>query len=358
MNFKGNVALLLAAAVAGISLGATRALGQETAGQVLAKLSKLAPEKRQAALVEGAKAEKEVTFYSSLQAQQLAPFTKAFNKRYPFLTVNFYRVSGNKQLIKIQTEYRAGKVLVDVINGSGEDVSVMKEGGMLDPYPSPQREFYAAADKDKEGYFTAFYVIPMVLGYNSRMVKRADVPKTYQDLLNPKWKGQMFLDNEAYDWFAVLIKHFGKEKGLQFMRALAKQDLGLIRGRTQQSQLLIAGERPLAIILSGHTVLDLKANGAPIDWVPLDPFFSSANYMMLSRRAPHPHAAGLFMDWALSEEGQSVITTFGRVVARKGVKQRFPELVERPAIPVDMEYIAPLLEESSKQFREIFVNAK
>ena len=90
---------------------------QETAGQTLARLEKLAPEKRQAALVEGAKAEREVTFYSSLQAQQLDPFARAFNKRYPFLKVNLYRVSGNKQLVKIQTEYAAGKPLVDVING-------------------------------------------------------------------------------------------------------------------------------------------------------------------------------------------------------------------------------------------------
>ena len=358
MKPSGKSTWLVCVGLAWTLSGPAVAPAQETAGQTLAKIEKLAPEKRQAALIEGAKAEREVTFYSSLQAQQLDPFARAFNKRYPFLKVNLYRVSGNKQLIKIQTEYAAGKPLVDVINGSGEDVAVMKKGGMLDPYNSSQREFYAAADKDKEGYFTAFYVIPMVLGYNSRMVKRPDVPKTYEDLLNPKWKGQMFLDNEAYDWFAVLIKHFGKEKGLQFMRALAKQDLGFIRGRTQQSQLLIAGERPLAIVLSGHTVLDLKANGAPIDWVGLEPFFSSANYLMLSRRAPHPHAAALFIDWSLSEEGQSVITTFGRVVARKGVKQRFPELVERPAIPVDLEYMAPVLEESSKQFREIFLDGK
>ena len=339
-------------------LTTTAALGQQTSAQVLSKLEKLPSEKRQAALIEGAKAEKEVTFYSSLQAQQLDPFAKAFSKRYPFVKVNFYRVSGNKQLIKIQTEHAAGRHLVDVINGSGEDVMIMKKGGILDAYNSPQREFYSAADKDKEGYFTSFYVIPMVLGYNSRMLKRAEVPKIYQDLLNPKWKGQMFLDNEAYDWFAVLLKHFGKEKGLQYMRALAKQDLGLIRGRTQQSQLLIAGERPLAIVLSGHTVLDLKANGAPIDWLGLEPFFSSANYLMLSRRAPHPHAAALFIDWSLSEEGQSVITTFGRVVARKGVKQRFPELVEKPAIPVDLDFMAPVLEESSRQFREIFIDGK
>jgi iron(III) transport system substrate-binding protein len=165
----------------------------------------------------------------------------------------------------------------------------------------------------------------------------------------------MFLDDEAYEWFAVLLKHYGREKGLQYMRNLAKQDLRLLRGRTQQSQLIAAGERPLAIVLSGHTVLDLKARGAPVDQVILDPYFAQANKLMLARHAPHPHAAALFMDWSLSEEGQSMITTFGRVVARKGVKQRFPELVEKESLLVDVDFIGPILDQSGKEFSQIFL---
>ena len=165
----------------------------------------------------------------------------------------------------------------------------------------------------------------------------------------------MFLDDESYEWFAVLLKHFGREKGLQYMRSLAKQDLRMVRGRTAQSQLIAAGERSLAIVLSGHTVLDLKARGAPVDQVILDPYFAQANKLMLARHAPHPHAAALFIDWALSEEGQSMITTFGRVVARKGVKQRFPELVEKESFLVDVEFIGPILDQSGKEFGQIFL---
>jgi len=328
---------------------------QKPASEVLQKLSKLSPEQRRQALIEGAKAEKELTYYSSLQAPQLEVFAKAFSQQYPFLKVNTYRASGEKQVIRIQTENSAGRNLVDVVNSSAEEAAALKKIGVLEPYPSPQREFYPASAKDKEGYFTSLYVIPMVLGYNTNLVKRNDAPKSYEDLLNPKWKGQMFLDNEAYDWFAVLLRHFGKEKGLRYMRSLARQDPTLIRGRTAQTQLLVAGERAVAIALSGHTVLELKAKGAPIGWVALDPYFSHANYMMFARHAPHPHAAALFADWALSEEGQSVITTFGRVVARKGVKQRFPELGEKESIAVDIDFIGPILQETSKEFREIFI---
>jgi iron(III) transport system substrate-binding protein len=327
----------------------------ETAGAVLAKLNKLPAEQRQKALIEKAKTEGEVAFYSSLQAQQIDPFIRVFQKRYPFVKVNPYRVSGNRQVIKIQTEMNAGNHLFDVTNGSAEQASAIKKIGAIDPYLSPQRDFFNAPNKDKEGFYTSLYVIPMVLGYNTNFVKRPDVPKTYEDLLQPKWKSNMFLDDEAYEWFAVLLKHMGREKGLQYMRNLAKQDIRMVRGRTAQSQLLSAGERPLALVLSGHTVLDLKARGAPIEHVILDPYFAQANKLMLARHAPHPHAAALFVDWSLSEEGQSMITTFGRVVARKGVKQRFPELVEKESFLVDVDFIGPIMDQMGKEFSQIFL---
>ena len=327
----------------------------ESAGQLLARLNKLPAEARHKQLVEKAKAEGEVSFYSSLQAQQIEPFIRVFQKRYPFIKVNPYRVSGNRQVIKIQTEMNAGNHLFDVTNGSAEQASAIKKIGAIDPYFSPQRDFYNPPNRDKDGFFASLYVIPIVLGYNTNMVKRQDAPKTYEELLQPKWKSNMFLDDEAYEWSAVLQKHMGRDKALQYMRALAKQDLRLMRGRTAQSQLLGAGERAIAIVLSGHTVLDMKARGAPVDQVILDPYFAQANKLMLARHAPHPHAAALFYDWALSEEGQGIITGFGRVVARKGVKQRFPELVEKESFLVDVDFIGPIMDQTGKEFSQIFL---
>jgi iron(III) transport system substrate-binding protein len=345
--------------VIGLGLAPLAAYGAaapaETAGQILAKINKLPPDQRQKVLMEKAKAEGEVSFYSSLQAQQIDPFIRVFQKRYPFIKVNPYRVSGNRQVLRIQTELAAGNNLFDITNGSAEQASAIKKIGALDPYFSPQREFYNPPNRDKEGYFTSFYVIPIVLGYNVKMVRVNEVPKTYEDLLHPRWKSNMFFDDEAYEWSAVLQKNWGRDKALQYMRALVKQDLRMMRGRTQQSQLLAAGERPIAIVLSGHTVLDLKAAGAPIDMSIIDPFFAQANKLMLARHAPHPHAAALFYDWALSEEGQSIITTFGRVVARRGVKQRFPELVHKESFIVDVDFIGPIMDQVGKEFSQIFL---
>jgi iron(III) transport system substrate-binding protein len=270
-----TLSMIFAVIIFSCAIAKTHAAGAaESAGQVLARLNKLPADQRQKTLIERAKAEGEVSFYSSLQAQQIDPFIQLFRKRYPFIKVNPYRVSGNRQVIKIQTEMNAGNHLFDVTNGSSEQASALKKIGAIDPYLSPQRDFYNVPNKDKEGYFTSLYVIPIVLGYNTHLVKRGEAPKSYEDLLQPKWKGNMFLDDEAYEWFAVLLKQMGREKGLQYMRALAKQELRMVRGRTAQSQLIAAGERPLAIALSGHTVLDIKARGAPIDQMILDPYYA------------------------------------------------------------------------------------
>jgi iron(III) transport system substrate-binding protein len=153
----------------------------ETSGAILARLNKLPAEQRQKQLIERAKAEGEVSFYSSLQAQQIEPFTRLFQKRYPFIKVNPYRVSGNRQVIKIQTEMNAGNHLFDVTNGSSEQASAIKKIGAIDPYFSPQRDFFNPPNKDKDGFFASLYVIPIVLGYNTNLVKRQDAPKTYED---------------------------------------------------------------------------------------------------------------------------------------------------------------------------------
>ena len=170
---------------------ATPGYPQETSGQILARLDKLSAENRQKVLVERARREKEVTFYSSLQTSDSEPMVRAFTQRYPFLKVNIYRIYGQKQVIMIQTELKAGRNAFDVTNASAAQAYGIKKTGALDPYQTPQRQFFSTAHKDKEGYFTPTYINPVVLGYNTNMVKRNDAPKRYEELLEPKWKSNM-----------------------------------------------------------------------------------------------------------------------------------------------------------------------
>ena len=333
-------------------------VAQETSGQILGKLDKLSAENRQKALVERARSEKEVTFYSSLQAVDADGYVKAFNRRYPFIKVNIFRISGQKQVLMIQTEHNAGKHGFDITNASAAQAFGIKKTGALDRYQSPERQYFATAHKDKEGYFTPTYIVPVVLGYNTNMVKRADAPKRYEDLLEPKWKANMILDVEEFPWFAVLLKHYGREKGLEYMRRLARQEILMGRGRTTQAQLISAGERAIGVALNSSSVLEFKTRGAPIDWTVLDPYYAKPNMLMLARHAPHPHAAALLIDWTLSEEGQSLLASLGYVVARKGVKQTVPALLEKESFLADPDFIGPILEETGKDFRNVFTGGR
>jgi iron(III) transport system substrate-binding protein len=330
------------------------AASQETSGQALAKLQNLPAESRQKFLVERANVEREVTFYSSLQTSDAEPYTKAFNKRYPFLKVNMYRISGQKQVIRIQQELNGGRNLFDVTNASAAQAFGIKKTGALDPYLTPQRQFFSPSHRDKEGYFTPTYINPVVLGYNTNQVKRNEAPKRYEDLLESKWKGNMILDIEEFPWFAVLLKHYGREKGLEYMKRLAKQEILMGRGRTTQAQLISAGERAIGIALNSSSVIEFKTHGAPIDWSILEPYYAKPNMLMLARHAPHPHAAAVLIDWTLSEEGQSLLASLGYVVARNGVKQSVPALLEKESIFADPDFIGPILEQTGKDFRAVF----
>lgn len=340
------------------ALSITPASAQETAGQILAKLEKLSAEDRQKVLVERARSEKEITFYSSLQTADAEPYVKAFNKRYPFIKVNIYRISGQKQVIMIQSEFNAGRHAFDITNASAAQAFGIKKTGALDPYQSPQRQYFSSAHKDKEGYFIPTYIVPVVLGYNTNMVKRNESPKRYEDLLEPRWKGNMILDIEEFPWFAVMLKHYGREKGLDYMKRLAKQEILMGRGRTTQAQLISAGERALGIALNSSSVVDFKTRGAPLDWTILDPYYAKPNMLMLARHAPHPHAAALLIDWTLSEEGQSLLAGLGYVVARKGVKQSLPALLEKESFLADPDFIGPILEETGRDFRNVFTGGR
>ena len=182
-----------------VSYGAAAA---ETAGQDPGEVEQAAAGPTAKVLIEKAGGEGQVSFYSSLQAQQIDPFIQLFRKRYPFINVNPYRVSGNRQVLRIQTEMNAGNHLFNVTNGSAEQAAALKKIGAIDPYFSPQRDFFPASSKDKDGFFSSLYVIPIVLGYNTNLVKRPDAPKSYEDLLHPRWKSNMFLDDEAYELYA------------------------------------------------------------------------------------------------------------------------------------------------------------
>ncbi len=189
-----------------------------------------------------AEAEGKLTWYASLGATDARRLIDRFKEVYPKIDAQFYRAGDAQLMERILAESRAGKFDWDVVSTTGFYAYNLKKRGMLAVYDSPERKFIRAGHKDAQATWTSIYTNYTVLGYNSRLVSRENIPKSHADLLKPIWRGQVGVVQTAYEWFAVMLQGMGQEKGLAFMRELAKQQPQLRNGRTLLAQLVAAGE--------------------------------------------------------------------------------------------------------------------
>jgi len=229
----------------------------------------------------------------------------------------------------------------------------MKKRGLLSPYKSPLAALYPDGFKDPEGYWTDFYDNLIVTAYNTTRVKRDELPKKYEDLLQPRWRRRMVLDKNEDRWFANMLHLMGEKKGMEFMQALAKQEVAIRSGRSLITQLLAAGEFDLQIVAYWYRPHLLKKQGAPVDWIALEPSLVALHPISIIDRAPNPNAAKLFIDFVLSEEGQRLFASRGREPARPGIRpEGYPSHLK--VIPSRTE-LAEKLADYTRRYEELFV---
>jgi len=279
-----------------------------------------------AKIIEAAKDEGAVSFYTTMTLSQSKKVIDAFQKKYPFITPELFRGGGDEVLNRILNEARGGLNAWDVVSTRGDSVLTLKEAELIAPYRSPEAKFVSKDMVDDDGYWTAYYVNPYVLGYNTNLVKKDEVPRTYEALLDPKWKGRKIsIDDSAYGFLAGLIRAWGKEKAVAYFKKLAAQDPVPMRGNTNRVQLTMAGEYSL-IIAYVPTIQRETSKGHPMDWVPLEPVPVQVNPMMLANHAPHPNAGKLFIDFLLSKQGQKMLIGFRRIPVREDVEPNPPRM--------------------------------
>ena len=197
---------------------------------------------REQKLNDGAKKEGRVVVYSFTAVDQLKPLLDEFHKRYPFIKAEHYRANATGVFNKFATEARAGQTLADVIDISAGETHTLMQMGLIDSYLSPSREGIPKDFMDEKGFWTAHYHFVLALGFNTQHIKPAEAPKSYEELLNPRWKGRFSLDPADQDLFGALLFHWGKDKALSYFRNLAKLDPRMVSGHTQQANLVGAGE--------------------------------------------------------------------------------------------------------------------
>jgi len=302
-------------------------------------------------LVAGAKKEGGLVLYLSTNLTDANGLIQLFKQKYPFIFFDYVRAANEKLLNRILTESTTGKFNGDVIMISSFEVRVLLQKKLLQKYSSPHSQFYPEGFTDKDGFWTSVYSIPRVIAYNTKMIRPELAPKTFDDLLNPRWKGGFGMSDSATLWYTGFLKYAGEEKGRDFMRKLAAQKPAFRDSETVIIQLLGAGEFPLGLVYS-HQAATMKKRGAPVEWVrTARPIVTGLKPIGLSTKAQHPNAGKLFIDVALSNEGQELIKSFNRIPDRGDVTSDLKEGTKLyPADPRWGDTYAKHVEE----FREIF----
>jgi iron(III) transport system substrate-binding protein len=270
--------------------------------------------------VELAKKEGRVSFYTSMAATEGKLLADAFQAKYPFLRVDITRLSSEKLLQRIITEQRTGSNLFDVVTNSGMEVHLLAKMGLLARYVSPEAQAFFADSKDPAGRWVDMYSNLRVISYNTRLVQKERVPKRYEDLLLPVWRGQIGFPEGQYSWYVTMLRVMGEDKGRKFMHVLGRQDLQYRAAPVLITQFVAAGEFQLGLVYENQ-VFRFRKQGAPLDVAPLPFVTKNMHPLGLAAAAPHPSAGKVFADFVLSKEGQLFMKNLGRVISRADIPQ-------------------------------------
>lgn len=304
----------------GIAMSATAFLGTSQAWAV------------DQALIDAAKKEGEVVWYSGMIVNQIVrPIVEAFETKYPGITVNAARHVPAEVVLKVQSEAQAGRPLADVFDGSSAVFPLM-QAGLVEAYEPEAAANFEEHNKSPEGYWTAANLYFMVPAVNTTLVTEDEYPTSFEDLLDPKWKGKMAWTADptmlgAPGFIYNVLQVMGEEKGMEYLEKLAGQEI--VNVPASQRVVLdkvISGEFPIGLMTFNHHTIISQEKGAPIEWVKLEPVIQTINPLGIVKDAPHPNAAKLLVEFILSEEGQQVFQKGLYIPANPAVAAAEPSL--------------------------------
>ena len=316
-----------------------------------AAVMRLQGEARTKALVEGARKEGEVMVYHSTQLEDLKPVFDAFTQKYG-VKVRNWRSSSENVVQRVISETRAGKREVDFIENNSPEMEALRREKMLVPMDSVHfadlRPGTLAAHRE---YATSTMDV-FVQAYNTEKVKREELPKTFEDLLDPRWKGRLGIEAEDQAWFGTLLKDLGEAKGIKlFTDIVATNGISVRKGHTLLATLAGSGEVPLALTVYNYKPPQLKEKGAAIGWIVLQPAIAQLHAVAVTAKASHPHAAALLFDFFLGE-GQAILAARNFVPSNSKVPSPLGDMPIKfidPAEAIDKQ------EPWTKLYQDIFI---
>jgi iron(III) transport system substrate-binding protein len=266
-----------------------------------------------AQLYTAAKAEGQVVLYSSNDVDETQKIIAAFNSKYPGITVKHQRGVRDELSQKALTEFQAKRVSGDIFQAASSSVFDMEKAGALQAYERPDLSAYPADMKDPQNVWSTSAMLIYAPGYNTTKVKASEAPKTYEDMLDPKWKGRLAVHELETQVTQAMMDWWGKDKTMQYWQGIKAQNPTVRRGRSLMVDQLIPGEFDMAVSLHTYTVQGKKDQGAPIDWVRLPQMVADLTTEALMNGAPHPNAAKLYLNWLVSLDGQKAVSSVGRI---------------------------------------------
>ena len=340
-SLKGRVIQSLGALFWGLvfslPLGAQTAHISNEAGSGVGSLLMNQGPERDTQLTREAKKEGGLTLYTSQSPKDTSALVEAFQKKYD-LKVTVWRASGEKVIQRAVTEAHAHRYTPDVFESDAVVMESLYREKLLQEFYSPSFKDLPAHAFQKGHFYVADRFNFFTMVFNTNLVKPEDAPKTYQDLLNPRWSGKLGLEAADSDWFAAMVKSMGEADGLAYFRRLKENKPQLRKGHTLMAELVAAGEIPIAVALYNHAAERLVKSGAPIEWRALQPTMGRAGAIGVASNLTHPNAALLFVDFTLSKEGQEIIKSRQRVPASNAVPSplsNFPYKLIDPSVTLD-----------------------
>ena len=313
---RARMTFLLAALLAACSAAAT---AQTPAPSPHAAIYGYKGADRQARLLERAKQEGSVTVYTSLAPTEATPLVEAFEKK-TGVKVNLWRALSDGVVQRTVSEARGKRHAVDVVETNGPEMESLAREQLLASFFSPHLADLPADIIPKHGQWVPDRLNFFVVAYNPNKVKAAELPKTYEGFLDPKWKGRIALEATDAEWMAGVVKTWGEARGMDFMRRLGATKPDMRKGHVLLAQLISSGEVDVGLTAYHANAQSFKRRGAPVDWAPVEPVIARPQGIGVARHAPHPHAALLFVDFMLGPEAQEMLSAMGRTPSSTKVK--------------------------------------
>lgn len=282
----------------------------------LAELAQADSRDRAGRISAGAKKEGTLTLYTTVPPANLDRLTTEFEKRHG-VKVQVWRAGSDKVLARALSEARAHRRDVDaLIVGAPELEALHREGLLQEVRSSAQARLVDEALPAHRAY-APVYLNLFAQAYNTNLVKRSELPRTFDDLLDPRWKGRLGIEAKNQEWFQAVVQDMGEAKGLRFFEQLvARNGISVRSGNSVLNNLVASGEVPLALTVHSYMPEQLKRKGAPIDWFVLEPAVVRANGIGIVRNAPHPNASLLFYEYMLTD-GQLLLADMAYIPAMR-----------------------------------------